>query len=114
MQSKMYARIYKRQLHSTIFKSLHLAVLVFSSWNLPPSLMNLCNSKNRISSGSSQLFESRGESITRKKHKIPRNTVTIPSKRKIQRHPSYPPTPSILAIAAAKRPEKAPERADAQ
>lgn len=114
MQSKMYACMYNRQLHKTIFRSLHRTVLSFSSRKAPPSLMNLCNSRNRISSGSSHRVDRRGESTKRKKQDIPRKTVKIPSSRKIHRHPSYPPTPSIFAMAAASRPEKAPERADAQ
>jgi hypothetical protein len=105
--------MYKRQLQSTIFRSFQRKC-AFSSVNLPPSLMNLWSSRKRISSGSNHLPLSVGESIKRKKHEIPRATVTIPSKRKIQRQPSYPPTPSMFAIAAAKMPEKAPERADAQ
>jgi hypothetical protein len=33
---------------------------------------------------------------------------------KIQRHPLYPAVPSIFAIAAARRPENAPDNALAQ
>lgn len=76
--------------------------------------MNFCSSRNRISSGSSHLVLSAGESINKKKHDTPRKTVTMPSRRKIHRHPSYPPTPSIFAIAAASNPLKAPDSADAQ
>jgi hypothetical protein len=54
-----------------------------------------------------------GESTIRNGTTSPTATVIAPSRRKIQRHPSYPPVPSIFAMANARRPEKAPENADA-
>lgn len=41
-------------------------------------------------------------------------TVAMPSNRKIQAQPGLPPMPSILAMANARRPEKAPDSALAQ
>jgi hypothetical protein len=136
MQSRMYACMYRRQLHSTIFKSFHLKLSFFSSPDLPPSLMNRWSSRKRISSGSSHLPLNAGESMRKKKHETPRPTVTIPSSKNIHRqlsysqkpidpssrerssfestYPSYPPIPSILAMAAASKPLNAPDNADAQ
>jgi hypothetical protein len=49
-------------------------------------LMNLCNSRKRISSGSNHFPLNAGESIKRKKHEMPRMTVTTPSNKKIHLH----------------------------
>lgn len=50
-----------------------------SSWNLPPCLINICSSRNRISSGSSHRVPRFGESIRQKKQATPSKTVMIPS-----------------------------------
>ena len=41
--------------------------------------------------------------------KMPIKTVAMPSRIKIQRHPARPPFPSILMMAVASRPPKAPD-----
>jgi hypothetical protein len=76
--------------------------------------MNIDSSRNRISSADNQRVEKAGVSMRRKKHITPKTTLNSPSRMKIHRHPSRPPMPSILAMAAARRPEKAPDKALAQ
>lgn len=45
----------------------------------------------------------------KKNEKTPKTTVNRPSKIKIQAHPGLLPTPSMLMIPKASKPEKAPE-----
>ena len=62
----------------------------FSSWSRNPAIAGLSgNVQGRVS---------------------PTRTVAMPSRRKIQRHPSRPPFPLSFSIAKASKPEKAPAR----
>jgi hypothetical protein len=58
-------------------------------------------------------FASSGKSWTIQKLTMPIRTVARPSRMKIQDQPGSPPTPFILAMAAARRPPKEPARAAA-
>lgn len=70
-------------------------------WYLRRKTTNLRSSSDRNVAVS-------GKSCRAKKAASATITVAIPSRMKIHRHPSSPPTPSILEMANASRPEKAP------
>ena len=50
-----------------------------------------------------------GESTRKNRVMMPSTTVAAPSRRKIQRQGSTPPTPPSLAMPAARKLEKAPD-----
>lgn len=92
----------------------HLNLSAFSEVSFVPSFNHCWIWKYLISSVVSHLPERAGVSGMMKKQAAPIRTVTMPSSKKIHAQPGRPPIPSIFAIPNARRPENAPERAEAQ